>query len=48
MRDAEGLVQVEMRHIRAIISRTTQTHLEGKLKCATCRYHVKQVTEQAD
>lgn len=30
MGDAEGLVQVEMRNIRAIISRATQTHLENR------------------
>ena len=30
MRDAERLVQVEMRHVRAIISGTTQTHLENR------------------
>lgn len=32
MRDAEGLVQVEMRHVRAIISRATQTHLERRTR----------------
>lgn len=30
MRDAEGLVQVEMRDIRAIVSRATQTHLYNR------------------
>lgn len=34
MRDAERLVQVQMRYVRAIISGTTQTHLENrKINC---------------
>lgn len=42
MGDAEGLVQVEMRHVGAIISRTTQTHLENRnINCLLATVAVK-------